>query len=89
MAFTCRIRYTSYVRSILERAAQGGPPPDMAEISKRLERIERARPAFWQSCGPPRAVAMRPRSFAGAHYPFCEGDRVRRRLPTAANCRMF
>jgi hypothetical protein len=36
------IRYTSYVRSILERAAQGGLPPDMAEITKRLERIERA-----------------------------------------------
>jgi hypothetical protein len=32
------IRYTSYVRSILEHAAQGGPLPDMAEISKRLER---------------------------------------------------
>ena len=36
------IRYTSYVRSILEHAAQGGTPPDMAEITKRLERIERA-----------------------------------------------
>lgn len=36
------IRYTSYVRSILEHAAQGGSPPDMAEITKRLERIERA-----------------------------------------------
>ena len=36
------IRYTSYVRSILEHAAQGGSQPDMAEITKRLERIERA-----------------------------------------------
>jgi hypothetical protein len=36
------IRYTTYVRSILERAVQGGLPPDMAEITKRLERIERA-----------------------------------------------
>jgi predicted DNA binding CopG/RHH family protein len=38
------IRYTSYVRSILEQAAQaqGGSPPDMAEITRRLERIERA-----------------------------------------------
>ena len=41
-AWARNIRYTSYVRSILERAAQGGLPPDMAEITKRLERIERA-----------------------------------------------
>ena len=36
------IRYTSYVRSILERAAKGGMPPEIAEIAERLERIERA-----------------------------------------------
>jgi hypothetical protein len=36
------VRYTSYVRSILERAARGGAPPEIAEITERLERIERA-----------------------------------------------
>ena len=36
------IRYTSYVRSILERAANGTPPPEMADITERLERIEQA-----------------------------------------------
>jgi hypothetical protein len=36
------VRYTSYVRSILERAALGGTPPEIAEITERLERIERA-----------------------------------------------
>lgn len=36
------VRYTSYVRSILERAALGGSPAEMAEITERLERIERA-----------------------------------------------
>jgi hypothetical protein len=36
------LRYTSYVRSILERAARGGPPPEIADITERLERIERA-----------------------------------------------
>jgi hypothetical protein len=36
------VRYTSYVRSILERAALGGPPPEIADITERLERIERA-----------------------------------------------
>jgi hypothetical protein len=36
------VRYTSYVRSILERAARGGPPPEITEITERLERIERA-----------------------------------------------
>ncbi len=36
------VRYTSYVRSILERAARGGAPPEMTEITERLERIERA-----------------------------------------------
>jgi hypothetical protein len=30
------------VRSILERAALGGTPPEIAEITERLERIERA-----------------------------------------------
>jgi CopG antitoxin of type II toxin-antitoxin system len=27
------LRYTSYVRSILERAARGGPPPEIADIT--------------------------------------------------------
>jgi len=36
------IRYTSYVRSILEQAARGGPASDIADITERLERIERA-----------------------------------------------
>jgi uncharacterized protein (DUF4415 family) len=36
------VRYTSYVRSILERAARGGAPPELADITERLERIERA-----------------------------------------------
>ena len=36
------LRYTSYVRSILERAARGGGPPEIADITERLERIERA-----------------------------------------------
>lgn len=36
------LRYTSYVRSILERAAATGPQPELADIAKRLERIERA-----------------------------------------------
>jgi predicted DNA binding CopG/RHH family protein len=35
------VRYTAYVRSILERAANG-TLPDMADITERLERIERA-----------------------------------------------
>lgn len=36
------IRYTAYVRSILEHAASGTLPPEMADITERLERIERA-----------------------------------------------
>jgi hypothetical protein len=36
------LRYTSYVRSILEGAARGGAPPEIADITERLERIERA-----------------------------------------------
>jgi predicted DNA-binding protein len=36
------VRYTSYVRSILERAAGSDTPPDIADITERLERIERA-----------------------------------------------
>ena len=36
------VRYTAYVRSILERAASGGPPAEMSDITERLERIERA-----------------------------------------------
>jgi hypothetical protein len=36
------VRYTTYVRAILERAANGTLPTDMADITERLERIERA-----------------------------------------------
>jgi hypothetical protein len=36
------VRYTTYLRSILERAARSGSPPELAEITERLERIERA-----------------------------------------------
>ncbi|MGH3229914.1 MAG: CopG family antitoxin [Streptosporangiaceae bacterium] len=36
------LRYTSYVRSILERAARGEAPSEIADITERLERIERA-----------------------------------------------
>ena len=36
------VRYTTYVRSILEHAARGTLPPDIADITERLERIERA-----------------------------------------------
>jgi predicted DNA binding CopG/RHH family protein len=36
------LRYTSYVRSILERTARTGIPPEIADIAERLERIERA-----------------------------------------------
>jgi hypothetical protein len=42
-ALARQVRYTSYVRSILERAASGGESPlELAEINERLERIERA-----------------------------------------------
>jgi hypothetical protein len=41
-ARTRHVRYTTYVRSILERAARGGSPPELAEITERLDRIERA-----------------------------------------------
>jgi predicted DNA binding CopG/RHH family protein len=36
------VRYTSHVRSILERAARGEPSPQIADITERLDRIERA-----------------------------------------------
>jgi hypothetical protein len=36
------VRYTTYVRSILENAARGEPPIDVADITRRLERIEQA-----------------------------------------------
>lgn len=36
------LRYTSYVRLILERAAAADPQPELADITERLERIERA-----------------------------------------------
>jgi predicted DNA binding CopG/RHH family protein len=36
------VRYTTYVRSILERVANGGLSPEVADITERLERIERA-----------------------------------------------
>ena len=41
-ARTRHVRYTTYVRSILQRAARGGAPPELAEITERLDRIERA-----------------------------------------------
>lgn len=36
------VRYTTYVRSILESAAHGTLPSEMADITERLERIEQA-----------------------------------------------
>jgi hypothetical protein len=36
------LRYTSSVRSILEGAARGGTASEIADITERLERIERA-----------------------------------------------
>jgi hypothetical protein len=36
------VRYTAYVRSILERAATGSLSPEIADITDRLERIEQA-----------------------------------------------
>jgi hypothetical protein len=36
------VRYTSYLRSILERTARGDALPEIADITERLERIERA-----------------------------------------------
>ena len=36
------VRYTSYVRSILEQAARGGRPTELTQITERLDRIERA-----------------------------------------------
>jgi hypothetical protein len=41
-ARTRHVRYTTYVRAILEHAARGGSPPEWAEITERLDRIERA-----------------------------------------------
>jgi predicted DNA-binding protein len=41
-ARTRHVRYTTYVRSILERAARGGAPAELAEITERLDRIQRA-----------------------------------------------
>jgi hypothetical protein len=41
-ARTRHVRYTSHVRSILERAARGGPSPEITDIADRLDRIERA-----------------------------------------------
>ena len=60
------LRYTSYVRSILERAARGETPPEIADITERLERIERAvterqssgdQKTALRSDRPPKAVA--------------------------------
>jgi hypothetical protein len=36
------VRYTAYVRSILERTARTGLLPEIVDITERLERIERA-----------------------------------------------
>ncbi len=36
------VRYTTYVRSVLEQVADGGPSSDLAQIAERLDRIERA-----------------------------------------------
>lgn len=36
------VRYTSYVRSILEQAARGGQSTELTQITERLDRIERA-----------------------------------------------
>lgn len=36
------VRYTAYVRAILERAASGTLPPEVSDITERLERIEQA-----------------------------------------------
>lgn len=41
-AQTRHVRYTTYIRAILERAANGGPPQELADITERLKRIERA-----------------------------------------------
>ncbi|MGD0063929.1 MAG: hypothetical protein ABSB76_10870 [Streptosporangiaceae bacterium] len=41
-ARTKHVRYTTYVRAILELAARGGSSPEWAEITERLDRIERA-----------------------------------------------
>jgi hypothetical protein len=41
-ARTRHVRYTAYVRSILERAARGGESPQWAEVTERLDRIEHA-----------------------------------------------
>jgi hypothetical protein len=41
-AQTRHVRYTTYIRAILERAANGGPPLELADITERLKRIERA-----------------------------------------------
>ncbi len=63
-ARTRHVRYTAYVRSILERAARGGSPPELAEITERLDRIERA-----LSGGPPhddKKTALRTSVRAGA-----------------------
>lgn len=36
------VRYTTYVRSILERAAGGMPASNLAQITEQLDRIEQA-----------------------------------------------
>ena len=41
-ARTRHVRYTTYVRAILEHAARGGSLTEWAEITERLDRIERA-----------------------------------------------
>jgi CopG antitoxin of type II toxin-antitoxin system len=36
------VRYTTYIRAILERAASGSPSVELSDITERLKRIERA-----------------------------------------------
>jgi predicted DNA-binding protein len=36
------VRYTTYIRAILERAANGSSSLELADITERLKRIERA-----------------------------------------------
>ena len=66
------VRYTSYVRSILERTARGDALPEIADITERLERIERGDARLGRrrpenSLNKPNAVSRQPGS--GGHSP--------------------